>query len=222
MNDNQSAASLNWTRQAPSDLLEENRPVVEGIERMVKERQREDLVALMKRWNPVDVVQLLIHLRLKRARKLFQWLPSDPAAKIVAELKPDYRAALMEEATLARYAELLNAQDPETVAKHLDAVPDEMVAAVLPRLKAVEEIRSHRAYREDSAGSVMTRRFVAVPADWSVDQAIAEIRRRADVVKKLYAVYVVDDDQRLQGFVKLPNLLVLPKDARIGDHMKTE
>ena len=84
------------------------------------------------------------------------------------------------------------------------------------------EIRSHRAYREDSAGSIMTKRFVAVPADWSVDQAIAEIRQRADVVKKLCAVYVVDDEQRLQGFVKLPNLLVLPKDARIGDHMKTD
>ncbi len=130
-------------------------------------------MALMKRWNPVDVVQLLIHLRLKRARKLFQWLPSDPAAKIVAELKPDYRAALMEEATLARYAELLNAQDPETAAKQLEAMPEEVVDAVLPRLKAVEEIRSHRAYREDSAGSVMTRRFVAVPADWSVDPALA-------------------------------------------------
>jgi magnesium transporter len=68
----------------------------------------------------------------------------------------------------------------------------------------------------------MTRKLVAVPPDWSVGQVVAEVRRRADWIKKLSAVYVVDADRKLLGYLKLRDLLLRPSDIPVEQVMRTD
>ena len=93
-----------WTREPANEPLEINDAALRAVREMIKLGQRTQLVELLKRWDPVDVMQLLTRLRLKHARKLFQWLPANPSIKVIAELRPEYRSILMEESTLEQFS----------------------------------------------------------------------------------------------------------------------
>ncbi len=79
MNDhNEEATHLRWTRGSPEERHDENRPTVKAIACMIKEGKRDAVRKLLRRWHPRDIVELLMQLPLKRARKLFLSLPPGP------------------------------------------------------------------------------------------------------------------------------------------------
>lgn len=88
---------------------------------------------------------------------------------------------------------------------------------------APSEIHAEPAYDPHTAGGAMVRRqLVALPAEWTVEQAVEEIRAHSADIERLYAVYVVDDDQRLIGYLKLRDLLLHPARERVCDIMRPD
>ena len=125
-----------WTREPANEPLEINDAALRAVREMIKSGKRTQLVELLKRWDPVDVMQLLTRLRLKQARKLFQWLPANPSIKVIAELRPEFRSILMEESTLEQFRDILAGLDPEDAIEILnefpDDVADELIATLVP------------------------------------------------------------------------------------------
>ena len=213
---------LHWTRAKPGERLDENRPVVKEIARMIKADERERVLAVLRHWHPRDIIELMVQLPLKRARKLYVCLPAGPAAKILAELNDDFRTALLEDATIERITDILNSLDAEEAADALDQLPDAVEEVVVPRLRESETIAELLAYKEDSAGSIMTTKFVAVPPSWNVGQVIKEVRRNSDEIRKLEAVYVMDARRKLIGYIKLYELLLAPNDRPLEELIRTD
>jgi magnesium transporter len=215
-------APLRWRHAETGELLAENRAVIKEIAKLIKAGERDRVQAIVRRWRPRDVIELMVHLPLKRARKLFFYMPAGAAAKVVAELNDDFRAALLEDATLDRLVEILDSLDPETSADALEELPEEVQERLLPQLKRANDILEFKTYGDESAGSIMTRKLVAVPPDWTLDQVVSEVRRHASVIRKISVVYVVDHDRRLLGFLKLRDLLLSPKERRAAEAMRSD
>jgi magnesium transporter len=203
------------------DLSDANRAVVEEFARLIKAGARETVLKAVRRLPPPNMVSLFVHLPLKRARKLTSWL-DQPQLRIIAELNPSFRAALLDDVAVQRLIDVLNGFEPEEAADALDDLPEEVVGQVLPRLTERTTIESLRGYGEESAGSIMSRKFVAVPVDWTVGQVTADIRANADAIEKLYAVNVVDADQRPVGYLRLRDLLLAPKETPVRQIMQTD
>ena len=225
MNDQTNQVRLVWRPVGEAgigdDLDEHNGTVVEAFSRLIKDGDRKAVTAALRRWPPAHLLALFVHLPLKRARVLINWL--DPLqSKVVAELNPSFRNALLEDVTLHRLAEVLDGLEPEEAADALEDLPEEVVRQVLPRLRERAAVETLRTYEEDSAGSIMSRKFVAVPPDWTVGQVTHEIRANARAIETLYAVNVVDAAHRPVGYLRLRDLLLSPKEARVGDIMSTD
>jgi magnesium transporter len=203
------------------DLDEHNGAVVDEFARLIKSGDRKTVTEVLKRWPPAHLVGLFVHLPLKRARVLVNWL-DQYQARVVAELNPSFRDALLEDVTVQRLAEVLDGLEPEEAADALQDLPDEVAQQVLPRLREREAIESLGGFEEESAGSIMSRKFVAVPPDWTVGQATSEIRANAQAIEKLYAVNVVDADHRPVGYLRLRDLLFSAKDTPVRDLMSTD
>jgi magnesium transporter len=78
----------------------------------------------------------------------------------------------------------------------------------------------HPVYPEHSAGNLMTREFVSVPADWSIEQTLEHVRRVARG-EAVYSVYLLDTSKKtlvqavslqrlISGEPKAPVLSVAP------------
>ena len=146
-------------------------------------------------------------------------MPAGPATKVLVEISPAMRAVLMEESGIARIAAIAEGLDDDDTVYLLSDLPDQMVEPLLQRLTRADELRERLAFDEDTAGGIMSNKFVAVLDDWELGAAIRQIRRSAAKIEKLYEVYVVDQDRRLVGRLKLRDLILNPKRTLVRDIM---
>jgi len=216
----EAGAEVVWVRGEPGELAPENRDLLATIERQLREEDRGAVLATIDGWEPVDLMELLINLPLKLARRLFDWLPSEPATDVLVEVNEDLRAALVQDSDIGRIAEITEALEDDDAVELLDDLPDEIAEPVLERLTSSDEIRERLEFDEDTAGEVMTNKFVVVLADWNVGMATRAIRRKAVEIENFYEVYVVDEDRKLVGRLQLRDLLLSKKKALIRDIMR--
>ena len=72
-------------------------------------------------------------------------------------------------------------------------------------------------YEEDTAGGLMAKELVRININQSVKECIEEIRTNKDSLKKLFTVYVVDNEYVLLGRVSLRKLLLAKDEVKISD-----
>jgi magnesium transporter len=74
-------------------------------------------------------------------------------------------------------------------------------------VEQAKQIATLLSHAEDTAGSLMATELIKVNQNWSVMQCVREMRRQAEEVDEVYAVYVVDDNGILLGSLSLKKLL---------------
>src|SRR5690606_2424768 len=127
---------------------------------------------------------------------------------------------------------IIKAMEPQELAEQIDCMDSDDAVDVLSQLvlKDREEVISYLQekeksshivellrYEEDSAGGLMAKELVKANLNWTVDQTIEEIRRQAENVEKIYAIYVVDNKERLLGRVSLKKIILTSSQTKIGD-----
>ncbi|HEX5789503.1 MAG TPA: magnesium transporter [Luteolibacter sp.] len=81
--------------------------------------------------------------------------------------------------------------------------------------------RSLLKYEEDTAGGRMTTRIGRITADMTVKEAIQVLRRDRDDAETLARIFVVDEQGRLVGKIRLRDLTFSSWDTTVGDLMET-
>mgnify|MGYP000332785210 FL=1 len=214
--------TVTWIREPAQEPLEANDGALSTVRELIKAGHRNQVVELLRRWDPVDVMQLITRLRLKHARKLFQWLPANPSIKVIAELRPEFRSILLEESTLDQFRDILAGLDPEDATEILNEFPDDVADQLIARLPDVEEIATRASYADDTAGRVMARKFVALPETYTAGEAVTQMRAEADRIRKVFTIYVTDENGRLTGTVEVGKLLLAPTDAPLSSIMNRD
>src|SRR5690606_39905742 len=77
-------------------------------------------------------------------------------------------------------------------------------------------------YDEDSAGGLMAKELIKANINWTVGQTIDEIRRQAENVEKIYAIYVVGKKEKLLGRVSRKKIILSSADTKIADIYEDE
>ncbi len=217
----ESAAEMRWMRGAHGELAPENRDLLQQIDSLISEGDQPGVLTILAAWDESDIAELMIHVSLRKARKLYDWLPPERAADILEALNPDLRAVLMQDSDVARITEIVEELDDDDAVELLNDLPDRIEDAVLERL-ADDELRERLKFEEDSAGSIMSNKFVVVIDDWNVGTATRLIRRKAADIQKFYEAYVVNEDRQLVGRLKLRDLLLNKKKVLIRDIMRED
>jgi len=175
--------------------------------------------------HPADLADRLERLPSNAAREILRQLPPAESAMILAELDIDKAANLLEGFTGGEIATWLRLLPPHTSADFLFALPvahrKEVLTALPPEQSAA--VVALLRHLPDSAGGIMDNRFIAVRADKTVEECLADLRasseqRTGDV---LY-IYVTDKAERLVGVVSLRDLVFAPAERRMSEIMNRE
>lgn len=87
----------------------------------------------------------------------------------------------------------------------------EKVIAMLEDREHARFILDLLHYPEDVAGGLMQKELIKVNISQTVSECVEEIRAQAENVDKVYAVYVVDNEQKLKGIVSLKQIVLARK-----------
>ena len=205
--------------ELPAHLPGIDDDLAEHLEDLLESGDREEAVRIAASLHPADLARLLNYLPTGERETLFGWLPSEQAGLVLAELDEELRTRLLEETHPERLSEFLGHLETDDAADVLADLPEEVAARVLPLLDRSEEVRSLLHYDEESAGGIMGTEFVIVPETWTVAEATEEVRRNAETVEAVFAVFVSDAQGRVQGMVSLKNLLLTLADTPVSDIM---
>ncbi len=182
--------------------------LVDELDELIDDRQQAEALAAIGHLHAADLALVMSHLPVTAAYQLFDWLPGDVASELLPELDDDYRGDLLEAQNTRRVSSLIDTLDTDDAADVLADLPEPLVAQILPGLEDEEELRELLEYGEETAGGLMEAEYVTVKPTQTVAEATEEVRRLAETVDPVYAVYVVDAADRLLGIVHLKTLLL--------------
>ncbi len=208
--------------QHTSGLMAADQELLENIVALVASGQEAMVTNILADLYPADVAQILEHLPGDYPKTVFQLLPVEIGGDVLPELEDDFRAQILGETRPLRIAALLDEMDTDDAADVIADLPENVVEKVLPKLEDSEDVGDLLAYDEDSAGGIMGTELVVVPHTWSVADVTEEVRRNAEQVEPIYAVFVQDESNRLIGAVSLKRLLLSPAGAPIQSVIDTD
>lgn len=206
----------------PEELRTPDAELVEALQELVQRGERHLTLAAVIDMFPADLAQILVRLPEEKGQQLFHWLSDEQAGDVLAELKDAFRGDLLEDAPRERLTAMLDELDTDDAADVIADLPEALGQEILPTLKEHEEVEELLQYDEESAGGIMGAEYVAVPQNITVSEATEEVRRNAETVEVVYALFALDEDEKLAGVVSLRRLLLSPADTRITEIMNKD
>ena len=180
-----------------------------------------DLKPLLTEMEPSDLAEFFKEIPETQLPFVFRLLPRDVAADTFVALDSDLQEILIKAFS---DKELQVMMDELFIDDAVDIIEDMPVNVVIRMLGQADKetrdiINEILKYPKDSAGSIMTIEFVSLNISMTVAAAFDRIRKTGVDKETIYTMYVTDDKKKLIGTVSAKDLLLAPRDARIGDIM---
>ncbi len=182
-----------------------------GINREFLATQHAADIAQFIKDHPADIDwQVLDMLDLPRQAEVFGYLDRD------------LQVELANCAPRARLAEIITEMDSDDRADLFNALSEKEQEALLPALAQAEreDIRRLASYEEGTAGSIMTSDYAVLTPELTARQALDKLRLEAPDKETIYRAYVVDEDRKLIGSVRLQDLILVTPATRVEKIME--
>lgn len=150
--------------------------------------------------------RLIVSMQAPFGKRMLDPLPAEKAAAILGEMAPDDRADILAD---------LEPEQAERVLQVLDH--DDK-----------EELETLLAYADDTAGGIMLPEFLALPSEYTAEEALIALREQSSDVEMANYIYVTSGAAKdgeageLVGVLSLRKLILAPPHRRIRDVMETD
>lgn len=192
------------------------------IERLLDEERVNEAVAHLTELHPADQAEVVGELDRDARALVLPRLSQEALAEIIDYLPEEPRTAVAESLDVALLRGVLDQVERDVAVDVLHALDAARAREVLAGMSRALELAPLLQHEDESAGGRMTSDFVALPRGWTVEQTLAHLRHWRPKADQAYYLYVVDDQQRLEGVVSLRNLVVATTEERIADLMTTD
>lgn len=194
------------------ETLQVNKNLVKHIEHLLESGNEQEVREQLEVMYPQDIADVLKLMNSAQALQLVAFIDKEKVVKVLVEMEDDAREDFLlnfpPQEIAANFIDKMDSDDAAYVLNHFSTKVKEEIIASLTDIEYASSLLNLLSYEEDTAGSIMAVELVKANISWTVSQCIEEIRAQAENVDNIYVVYVVDDYERLKGFVNLKNLII--------------
>jgi magnesium transporter len=195
----------------------------EFLEILISAIERENLSWIKENvceLHDADITDILDELETAEASFLYNFLDEETQGDILMDLDEDLRQNLIQSFSTKEIAEQIEQLDSDDAADFMSELPKEQVEEIISQIsndETAEDLVDLLNYDPDTAGGLMQKEFMQVNANWPVNRCIVQLRKQAESVEKIFTIYVVDEQNKLLGFLSLKRLLFAKPDTAIAD-----
>lgn len=200
--------------------FEVSNELIERLKQVVEKHDAESGKHLLQDLFPADIAETLNHLSFEEAAYLYQLFDEETASAVLIELREELREEILATLSTKEIAEQIDNLASDDAADVINELPEDIQDEVLAQMEDHEQagdIADLMNYAEGTAGSLMAKELVSVYYYDTVSMVIEEIRRQADDVSIMYAVYVINEKDQLIGMLSLKKLLMSHPIVRIEE-----
>ena len=198
---------------------------LDEIRALISEKEEGLLLEKLNELYAADIAELLNQLDFEDAEFIHGLLEEQIAADVLLEVDEELREKLLANLSTKEIAEQLDRMDSDDAADVINELPENIQDEVLSQIEDIEQasdIADLLSYEEGTAGSLMAKELVSVYGHNTVNECIEEIRKQAENVDVMYAVYVLDEKDRLTGMLPLKNLFISQPNTRVQEISQEE
>lgn len=202
------------------EMIQEEK-IEQEIMRLLEEKQYTRLRQMVAELNDADIAAAMEELEEKDLLKMFRILPKSMAADVFSYLEVESQQFIITSLSERDAADIIDNLMSDDAADLLEEMPANVVKKLLAGASpdTRRDINHLLRYPEDSAGSIMTVEFMDFKEDYTVEDAIAKIRKTGMDSETINICYVLDKKRTLVGTVALRYLLISEPEAVIGEMM---
>ncbi len=172
----------------------------------------------LKGMHPADLAEIISDLGHAERLQFLENIPLEQMADVVEESEPALQVAILRDLGEDKAADLLDEMEPDEAADLLDALPEHESERLMELMEpeGAEVVRELMAYPEDTAGALMTPRYLSLPGTATVAEALG--RLRGGLAEREEVIYLyVQDGEVLTGIVSLRRLLAAKDETKLAD-----
>ena len=168
---------------------------------------------------PADITSLLYEFNSEESKYVLDLLTLEIRSQIINDLDSESRIQFLKVYQSSELTDVVNLLDSDDAADILNELPIKISEEIIAGLEATLRTQVIDLLRYDAnvAGGLMAKELIKARDYWTVVQCIDEIRKQAENVTKFYAVYVVDDQDKLMGRVALSKLILTDSKTLVKD-----
>lgn len=168
----------------------------------------------------VDIAEILDEVDLEQAQYIYRQLDKERAAEVLVELEEDVRDEFLKSLSDDEIAFQVERMDSDDAADFIQDLPEDRKDEILSNIEDIEhssDIASLLSYDEDTAGGLMAKEFICANINWTVGEALENLREQAQDINYVYTIYTVDEYNRLLGTLSLKTFLYAENSTKIKD-----
>ncbi|MDN4073780.1 magnesium transporter [Fictibacillus terranigra] len=189
----------------------------------LKELRKKQFQELMDELHPYDIAEVYRTLPEKHRHKFLTFLTTRQLASLLQQLDSHYQIEILHKLGIERSSHIMNEMENDDLADLLSNFSFEEIQDFLASMRADESrtVQSLMQYPADTAGGIMTNRFVWIPQMFTVRDAVDKLKTFAGFAENIYYLYVINEEKQLAGVVSYRDLLLADINDRIEDIMFT-
>ena len=175
--------------------------------------------------HPTEVALVLEDCDDETQLRILRQLPTEFISDALAEMDEETRPGnLLQRLHPRAAANLIIELDPDDAADIMAQVEEPYKERILYHVPDAEEavINQLLEYDDESAGGLMNPEVVYVTGNMTITEAIREVARQSEEIEDFYTVYVLDEAEKLQGYLTFKSLFRSKRNLKVEEIMDKE
>ncbi len=185
------------------------------------ESKDSDLSQIFNEIHAADIAEILTYFTIDEVQRLLEPIKKDLLSSILTYLDESLLNEFLELLSSVEIAELVSeSMDTDDAVDIISLLSEEKKHDVLSHvddLNLAKDLADLLTHAEGTAGALMATELVKVNQNWTVLKCVREMRRQAEGIDVVHAVYVVDDNDILLGSLSLKKLLTTSTKTEISE-----
>lgn len=171
--------------------------------------------------HPSDLADILEELDQYSRSKIFHSLDLQTAAETLQEVDPKLQLSLIETTPEEKASDIIEEMEPDEATDFMADLPEEKKEKFLKKLEKPyrEKIEELLKFREGTAGSIMTKDFLAFDSRKTIGEAREEFKKTTFPLETVAYLYVIDEEGHLVGVLTLRHLLICDQKTPLAEIM---
>ncbi|MEN8700553.1 magnesium transporter [Bacillus infantis] len=189
--------------------------------KQLKEADKQQFQGMILELQPYDIARLYEELPEKHRSRFILLLDPEQIADLLEELERDEQYGVLVKLGVEKSGQVMDLMDNDDLALLLEGLSPERIEELLAGMKQEESqiVQSIMNYPPETAGRIMTNRFVWIPESYTVSETVAKMKSFAVFSETINYLYVIDGEKRLTGVVSYRDLILAEPHEQIKDIM---
>lgn len=191
---------------------------------LIEQKKVRELRIVFEEWHPADIAELLESITLEEILFLFKTIKKEQTSQVFSYCSIDTQERLIEAFSGPQIKTLLEHVEFDDVVDFLEELPDVLVRKVLQNASESQrqEINILLSYKPNSAGTLITTKYVELNEDDTLLEAMEKVREQGKAATSIQTCFVVNQFDRLIGTAMLKDIVTSNEDLLVSDIMEAD